>query len=197
VRTGCRAIMATDVPALHDVEAEAVARAVAQRRSEFASGRVLLRDLLEEDVTIPVLADRRPGLPDDVVGSLAHDREVAVAAIAGRAVASAVGIDIEPATPLDAAMAATILRSDEHGLDPHLVFTLKEAAYKAWSSGGGELLDHHEVRVTLNSARGSFVAIVTAGRGRFAGRFTRASGRWLALVVVDAAPGRFVNLPIT
>ena len=49
----------------------------------------------------------------------------------------ALGIDIEPATPLSAGVARLILRPEERHLDPHLAFVLKEAAYKAWSELGG------------------------------------------------------------
>ena len=50
-------------------------------------------------------------------------------------------------------MAALILRPEEQSLDAHLVFSLKEAAYKAWSAMGGRFLDHQEVVVSVRGSR--------------------------------------------
>ncbi|MBK8333258.1 MAG: hypothetical protein IPL07_12960 [Acidimicrobiaceae bacterium] len=52
------------------------------------------------------------------------------------------GIDVEPTDPLAAEIGGVILRDDERAMDAHLAFALKEAAYKAWSTGGGRMLDH-------------------------------------------------------
>lgn len=167
---------------MHGSEADAVARAVPKRRREFATGRVLLRQLLGSDVAIDVLADRRPALPIGTVGSLAHTDTIAVAAVTDAETASALGIDVEPATHLDAAMARIILRADEHGTDAHLAFTVKEAVYKAWSSLGGRMLDHHDVRTVIHPD-GAFVARAD-GTADFSGRWSRAAEHWIALVVV-------------
>jgi 4'-phosphopantetheinyl transferase EntD len=182
VRTGVRLIDERDIPRLYPVEAAAVARAVDRRRREFATGRALLRQLLGGDVPIPARPDRSPELPTGVAVSLAHDADLAVAAVAVDRRVAALGIDVEPATPLSVEMAATILRPDEAGLDAHLAFTLKEAVYKAWSTVGGELIDFDAVRLTLDGDRFSG-EVVAVGR-RFEGRFTAAGGRWLALVAV-------------
>jgi 4'-phosphopantetheinyl transferase EntD len=146
---------------------------------------VLLRELLgDPGVDIGVRPDRAPALPAGWVGSLAHDLEVAVAAVApASAGVAAVGVDVEAAGPMETAEAAIVLRDDEDGLDPRLAFTLKEAAYKAWSGLGGRLLDHHDVRLGLEGT--AFVATVV-GEGRvLAGRYAAAGGRWLALTVVS------------
>jgi 4'-phosphopantetheinyl transferase EntD len=189
VRTGCRVIAPADVAGLHPAEADAISRAVPRRQAEFASGRALLRDLLGAAVTIPVGADRRPDPPAGVVLSLAHDPQVAVAAVADQRLVDALGIDVEPDTPLDDAMAAAILRPDEEGLDAHLAFSLKEAVYKAWSNTGGRLLDHHDVRIlSADAGTGRFVAVEVAEAHRFAGRYAQAAGRWLALVAIPAPP---------
>jgi 4'-phosphopantetheinyl transferase EntD len=185
VSTGVRAITAADVDRLFAPERAAISRAVDRRRHEFASGRALLRELIGEDVAIGVGDDRRPVLPDDIHGSLAHDDVLAVAAISRDPRVRAVGIDVEPATPLTAALAATILRPDEEALDAHLAFTLKEAAYKAWSSLGGRLLDHQEMHVRTRPD-GTFRAVALDGDPPFRGRWTTAGGRHLALVVVLA-----------
>jgi 4'-phosphopantetheinyl transferase EntD len=181
VRTGVRTITAGDVDRLHPVERAVVERVVDVRRHEFATGRVLLRSLLGVDGPIPVGPSRAPVLPDGVVGSLAHDRQLAVAAVTADPRVAALGIDVEGDAPLDAGMARIILRPDEAGLDAHLAFCLKEAAYKAWSTLGGRMLDHHDVRLGL--AGNGFTAELDA-RLTVRGRFTRVGARWLALVVV-------------
>jgi 4'-phosphopantetheinyl transferase EntD len=169
-----------DIAFLHPVELAAVEHAVAKRRREFATGRVLLRALCGATDPIPVGADRAPVVPSGISASLAHDAEYAIAAVT-RDASLVLGIDLEPATPLDREVAALVLRPDEDGIDPHLGFTLKEAAYKAWSRGGGRMIDHHEVRLSVD--RDSFRAEVFHEGFVLDGRYTRALGRWIALVV--------------
>jgi 4'-phosphopantetheinyl transferase EntD len=151
VMIGARAVDEHDIDLLLPAELAHVARAVPKRRREFATGRALLRALLGTDEAIEVADDRSPRLPLGVVASLAHDAHVAVAAVSTDPAIRAIGIDVEPDDPLSDDMARTILRPEETGLDAHLVFALKEAAYKAWSGLGGDLLDHHDVRVTLTA----------------------------------------------
>lgn len=182
VVTGARLIVAVDLDGLHDVERAKVANAVLRRQHEFASGRALLRELLGTDDTIPVGPSRAPHLPHGVTGSLAHDREVVVAAVTRDPAITAIGIDVEPAEPLSSDMARVILRVDEAGLDAHLAFTLKEAAYKAWSTGGGRMLDHHDVRLHLKGD--CFTATVLPDGRELRGRFATVADRHVALVLV-------------
>jgi 4'-phosphopantetheinyl transferase EntD len=178
---GARRIVPDDVKGLFAEEQKAVARAVTGRQNEFATGRALLRSLIGRRVPIPVAPSRAPVLPVDVRGSLAHDREFAVAAIARDPLIGAIGIDVEPMTALAPEMCSLILRPDEHDLDAHLAFTLKEATYKAWSALGGRMLDFHEVRLAIDGSR--FDADVVTESARFHGRFATAGDRWVALVV--------------
>ena len=182
VRVGVRRITADDVGALWEVEAAHVRQAVPRRQHEFATGRVLLRELIGRPVAIPPAANRSPTLPTGLRGSLAHDRELVVAAVSAEPSVLAIGIDLEPTTRLEPEIAALVLRADEEGVDAHHAFTLKEAAYKAWSTMGGRLLDHHDVRVSVSG--GAFRAEVVPDGAVFEGRSTKAAGHWLALVVV-------------
>lgn len=186
VHTGCRAIDPADEARLLPDEAAAIALAVPARRAEFASGRVLLRQLLDARDPIGVDPRRRPVLPHGSVGSLAHAGVLAVAAVARADVAASIGVDLEPATELEAEVAAVVLRADEEEIDAHLAFTLKEAVYKAWSGLGGRMLEHHEVRLSLGAHR-TFTGDALTGGSRFAGRYARVADHWLALVVVPAA----------
>ncbi|MFN8020214.1 MAG: hypothetical protein U0Q03_01690 [Acidimicrobiales bacterium] len=182
VRVGARTIDAADEAGLHPDEAAIVAGAVAKRRREFATGRALLRSLLGTDGPVTVLATRAPAVPAGVVASLAHDDELAVAVVSTDPRVVAVGIDVEPEGAVDGEVAAVVLRPEEHGLDPTWVFVVKEAVYKAWSTTGGRMLGHDDVRVTPG-AQGGFTAMVLDAHREFTGSSARVGGRVVALVV--------------
>lgn len=184
ITVGVRRIHPRDLGGLLPDEVATVAAAVPKRRREFASGRALLRELIGDNVTIPAMASRAPSLPAAVCGSLAHDDTWAVAVITREPAIAALGVDVEPVGALAEDVAALILRPEESGLDAHLAFTLKEAAYKAWSGLGGRILDHHDVAVTVDG--GSFEARVVTDGVVVSGTWTAACGRWLALVVAPA-----------
>jgi 4'-phosphopantetheinyl transferase EntD len=185
VRTGVRSIDEADEATLWPIERAAVASAVRSRRIEFATGRALLRELLDLDAAIPVRPDRRPEFPDGTVGTLAHDQDIAVAATAHDASCRALGIDIEPTTELEADLVALICRPEERHLDAHLVFVLKEATYKAWSSLGGRMLEHREVSVRIDHHTGEFAATTLPDAVDFTGRYVTVEHRHLALVTVE------------
>jgi 4'-phosphopantetheinyl transferase EntD len=182
VLTGSRRITGSDMAGLHAEERELIKHAVPKRQHEFATGRALLRQLL--GASTPVMADdrRAPRWPAGFRGSLAHDDRCAVAAITQDLLIRAVGIDVEPTVRLADDMAALILRPEEQPLDAHLVFCLKEAAYKAWSAMGGRFLDHQEVLVSVRGSR--FDALVVDDDVVLEGRFTVVGDRTVALVVV-------------
>ena len=119
VIVGSRRIDPADVRRLLPAEATSIAQAVVVRRNEFASGRSLLRELIGQNGPILVAPNRAPVLPAGVLGSLAHDREYAVAAISRDAGVIGLGIDIEPMTLLSPEMATVILRNDERDVDSH------------------------------------------------------------------------------
>ncbi|MFM9994461.1 MAG: 4'-phosphopantetheinyl transferase [Phycisphaerales bacterium] len=134
-----------DPSSLLTAECAAVASAVPTRRAEFAAGRALARRLLArlgiEHAVLPVGSDRAPIWPEGITGSISHAQGLCVAAVARRADVAALGIDTEPAEPLDEELWPTIaapdeldrLRSlspDERGLHARLLFSAKEAVYK-------------------------------------------------------------------
>lgn len=184
VSTGSRTIDIADLHQLWPKEREAVARAVPKRQAEFATGRALLRQLIGDNVEICVRPDRRPEFPAGVTGTLAHDRDIAIAAIATRPSCRALGVDIEPFAVLTPDEALMILRPEERHLDAHLVFVLKEAVYKAWSSLGGGLLDHHDVAVEVDDSGRDFSAIAGSVSLDFFGSYIAVAGRHVALVTV-------------
>ena len=181
--TGSRRIAESDVAGLHAQERALIGQAVPKRQHEFATGRALLRQLLGASTTVIADDRRAPQWPAGFCGSLAHDDRCAVAAVARLDPIRAIGIDVEPTVPLTDDMAALILRPEEHGLDAHLVFSLKEAAYKAWSAMGGRFLDHQEVVVSVRGSR--FGALVVDDDVVLEGRFAVVGDRTVALVVVS------------
>jgi len=66
-------------------------------------------------------------------------------------------------------------------------FTLKEAVYKARSGLGGEMLEHHDVRLDIGSS--TFHAEVPPDRSHMDGVFASTPHRWVGLVVVRARTG--------
>jgi 4'-phosphopantetheinyl transferase EntD len=182
VTTGAAVIDPTDEARLFPEETAIVATAVAKRRREFASGRVLLRRLLDTDEPVTVLVSRAPQLPAGVVASLAHDDEIVVAAVSRDPSVRALGIDIEPIGAVDGEVADAVRRPEERHLDPTWVFVVKEATYKAWSTQGGRFLRHEDVSVS-DLGGGRFVATVLDEGRSFTGSSTLVGGRVVALVV--------------
>ncbi len=189
VRSGARAISADDVATLLEDERSFVQRAVAARRAEYGTGRVLLRHLAGTSAPIGTRVDRTPAWPEGLVGSLAHDHRFVVAAVSSLPGIRSIGLDIEPVRVLDRATAALVVRPDEE-VDPLLAFVAKEAAYKAWHGIGGRMLEHHDVRVVVRGdprtgAPAAFEASVV-GDAHLHGWCVRSGDRWLASVVVVA-----------
>jgi 4'-phosphopantetheinyl transferase EntD len=187
VATASRPITADDERSLHAVELAAISTAAARRRREFATGRALLRQLLGRDIAIPASGDRRPAVPDEWVASLAHDAHVAVAALAPAWRVQALGIDIERKGTLDRDVVDVVVRPDDVVSDPLLAFVLKEASYKAWSTIGGRMLEHHDVHISAESPDATcsaFVATILPDRVELHGRYASSGDAWLALVAV-------------
>lgn len=173
-------------------ETMAVAAAVPSRVEEFATGRVAARAALDAlgvaPAAIPADSSRRPVWPDGVVGSITHCRGVAAAAVARAGDLHVLGIDAEPAEPLEVGVLEVVTTPSERDrlaiatfpLAGTVVFSAKESFYKCWSAAGGPWLEFDDVEVDLAPA-GSFVARPRVGGGW--------SGRWRVVdgFVVTAA----------
>jgi 4'-phosphopantetheinyl transferase EntD len=132
------------VATIWDDEATAIARAVPKRRAEFAAGRSAARAAMAEiglpSAAIPQGGDRAPIWPAGLSGSIAHCDTCCIAAVALKEHCPALGVDIEPATPLDPDLVAVICTPEERtwlanepnpGLAAKVIFSAKEAVYKA------------------------------------------------------------------
>lgn len=167
---GHRIIREGDEFALLPEEAEAIAASVVKVRRASGAGRVAARALLQRLGQAPRAVGRSasgmPVWPQGVVGSLAHDAEVAIAAVARRDDFATIGIDVEPAAALDPGlfpMVATPRERQVIGSDPlggRLLFCIKEAVYKASYPLDGTFLEHHDVEVDFAAN----TAVICSGR---------------------------------
>jgi len=156
-----RLIADGDELALLPEEMGAFTGSVIKVRRASGAARIVARQLLSRfghaPRAIPRSTAGMPVWPDGIVGSLAHDAEVAIAAMAARHEFLSVGVDVEPAEPLDPSLldiVATAKERERAQDDPfhgRLLFSIKEAIYKAVYPLDGTFLDHHDVEVSLSS----------------------------------------------
>lgn len=156
---GHRLIADGDELALLPEEMAAFAASVIQVRRASGAARIVARQLFarfgQPPHAIPKGAAGMPLWPPGMVGSLAHDATVAMAALASRREFHSVGIDVEPAEPLAPDLLDIVATANERALaqgDPlrgRLLFAIKEAVYKAVYPLDGTFLDHHDVEVDL------------------------------------------------
>lgn len=160
------AVRATDprAPAPPLLPGETPGRAVDRRLREFAAGRAAARAAMVAlglpEVPLPMGADRAPHWPAGVVGSITHSDTACLAAVARTDSVWGIGIDLEPKGWLDPDLWDTVLRPEERmdlpregaGFQALLVFSAKEAAYKAQHPLTRTLIDFHALRVRLAPA---------------------------------------------
>lgn len=156
-----RVIASGDELALLPEEFTAFATSVDKVRRASGAARIVARNLLNgfgyHNRSIVKSPSGAPIWPDGIVGSLAHDAEIAMAAIAERRNYASLGVDVEPADPLDPDLLGLVASQTEMPqiqLDPcrgRLLFAVKEAVYKAVHPLDGIFLDHHDVEVNFSS----------------------------------------------
>jgi 4'-phosphopantetheinyl transferase EntD len=194
-----------DPALLHAEEQRRIERAVDKRRREFAAGRLLAHGLLDAvgAPRSPLLpdADRVPSWPSGVVGSITHCQSLCAVAVAPAAQWSGLGLDVEPAAPMDATLLPMILRDAEFAriaalpaalrpLGGILVFSIKEAVYKAIYPQCRVFLDFRQVELTFEG-EDAFVADVLVagahppGHARIRGRFRVAEGHVASAVLLS------------
>jgi 4'-phosphopantetheinyl transferase EntD len=188
-----------------------IARAVDARRRAFTTGRACARQALSGLGVGPreILADQRgaPLWPADIVGSITHCEGYRAGAVAWREEVACIGIDAEPAGKelRDGVLRRIASNWERASLDRlgairpeiawgRLMFSAKEAVYKAWYPLTGRWLGFLQALVTLH-LDGSFDARLLVPGPLVAGR-RRASfcGRWLVrddlIVTAIAVPAR-------
>ena len=149
---------------------EAVASASAKIRRPSGAARIVARELLArmgcEARAVPKASCGAPIWPPQIVGSLAHDSQVAIAALAPCREFSSIGIDVEPAeaAPIELlkiiATASELSTLDTYAYGGRLLFVAKEAVYKAIAGLDQLFLDHRDVEIDFVKRR----AVVRNGR---------------------------------
>jgi 4'-phosphopantetheinyl transferase EntD len=147
-------------------EADAIAHAIPKRRTEFAAGRsaarTALAELGREPCAIPQGPDRAPLWPAGLTGSIAHCDNCCIAAVADGAHLRSLGIDIEPATQLASDLTAIICtkqeldwldRHPDAGLAAKMIFSAKEAVYKAQYPLTRQIIGFDAVSLTIDNGR--------------------------------------------
>lgn len=189
-------------------EKRALGRAVEKRRREFITGRACAREALGR-LGLPPAAigsgtHGEPLWPAAVVGSITHCEGYRACAVARAGDLVALGIDAEPDAPLPAGVWETVAHRRERELlaagrsgGPHLdrlLFSIKEAVYKAWFPLTRERLTFEDAEVSVDLAAGSFSASVRdpapavgrARRSEVTGRWSASAGLLVAAVAVPS-----------
>ncbi len=188
-----------DAPLFPD-EAAYLADAGPRRRAEFITSRACARTALDRlgVAAAPLVpgSERRPTWPAGVVGSLTHCAGYRAAACASTTTTAALGIDAEPHRPLPNGVSEIVACDTEPALvarlageqpDIHwgtVLFSAKEAVYKALNPLTGRWLEFSDLRLHLDPA-GSFIAHVRDG-GCVTGRFAVARGLVATAVEIPA-----------
>ena len=176
-----------------------------KRLREIVAGRLLTRLVLAQMGQRPqplvARADRSPAWPEGLVGSVTHSDGLCAVAIAHRRDVAELGIDIEPDGPVRPELWPKIARRDERAAMPdtqdeaggrhvRLLFSAKEAYYKAQYPRTQKVLWHQDVRICFDEGVAAFEASVAPdigahvpepGRGIVGGGHGHLSTSWLVL----------------
>lgn len=177
-------------------EEACVGRAVESRRREFVTGRACARAALaklgQPAEAIPSGARGAPHWPQGIVGSITHCDGYRACAVAREGDLRTIGVDAEPDAPLpdgvlgDIAMPEERLWLQDLALEApgvswdRLLFSAKEAVYKAWFPLARRWLGFEDAVVEIDRASGTFSArLLVPGPTVEGVSLTGFSGRWL------------------
>ncbi|MEX0304288.1 MAG: 4'-phosphopantetheinyl transferase [Leisingera sp.] len=183
-------------PAPYPEEAAGLSpNAVAKRRNEFAAGRNSVHQAMRllGLAPVPVLAgsDRAPIWPEGLVGSITHTKSCAMAVLARTGAVQGLGIDVEEDTPLKDELLPAICSEreqawlkgqDNPGQMAKVIFSAKEAAYKAQYTLSRAFYGFDGMELEFDLKAGAYQAVFTADRPPFArgeavgGRFAVGAG---------------------
>jgi enterobactin synthetase component D / holo-[acyl-carrier protein] synthase len=176
-------------------EEQIVADAVPARRREYAAVRSCARACLGRlgYAPVPILPGLggAPSWPAGVQGSMTHCTGYTAAAVAHDRRICAIGIDAEPDTPLPDGVLDLVATAAEQdrlaATEPapgspnwdRLLFSAKEAIYKAWFPLVGAWLDHQEAEIHFHPPEATFTAQLSRDGLIINGRHIhRLHGRW-------------------
>jgi 4'-phosphopantetheinyl transferase EntD len=158
---GHRLIQPGDDAALLPAELATIPASDLLTRRASGAARIVARQFLaelgHEPVAIPKRVNGCPLWPSGITGSFAHDERVSVVAIGRTSDIGSLGIDVEPADELPTDTLDLIVTPAEKtrlGDDPlrgRLLFTVKEAVYKALYPLNGQFLEFHDIEADLEN----------------------------------------------
>jgi 4'-phosphopantetheinyl transferase EntD len=163
-------------PPSFELEASIVNQSAEKRRSEFSAGRraaqVVLNHLDIQPAPLLRRADGTVVWPPGVIGSISHTATLAVAIAAPIGHLQSVGVDIEENAPLSSDLLEIVCRPKERvalncwrdvsSADPgKLIFSAKEAFYKAYFPLFDTFLDFMDIELELFPFNSRFSARVT------------------------------------
>ncbi len=190
--------IADPVAPLAAAELASTGRMSPRRLQEFTAGRGHARSVLEQlGQRLPEVAvgpDRSPLWPAGFVGSISHAGDLVLAVAARSSALRAIGVDLEPAVPLDAELLQRVCRPEElarlatSAAPSHrakLIFSAKESVYKCIAPLTGAFLEFEDVEILFAAgerqflARGHGGAAALLAPSTLAGAFVEAGGYWV------------------
>lgn len=180
-----------------------VKKAVKKRQQEFRAGRKAARDAMAKlgcpPTTIPVGFRREPIWPSDVMGSISHDAELAIAIVGFAANYRGLGIDIEEDADLDKDLWGVLftpselewlycLSAKDRPRLARILFSAKESVYKYQFPKTREIPDFTELELRLNTKLCLFDGKFLTNKfhqmvGPIQGRWMHGDGHVLTLAV--------------
>jgi enterobactin synthetase component D len=153
-------------------------RAVERRRRSFALGRAAARDALAELGIEPVAIGRgsggEPEWPTGVVGAISHSGDLAVAVVGWQRDYAGLGVDLEQLSPGLSERASRMvctptelawLERQPDGRLRTMLFSAKEAVFKATFPIAGVWLGFGDAELTWDAERRTFAARLLKGAG--------------------------------
>lgn len=198
----------------NSVEAQVVSGAVPLRQAEFHAGRAAARSAMVSlglpPLPVPAGADRAPIWPQGLTGSISHTATACVAALGLADDWAGIGVDLEEDSALDRTLITEICTVSELSwLDTQplaerarmakLIFSAKEAVYKAQYPVSGRLFGFDAIAVHIDRANSSFHAVFETPQGAFskgatlAGSYAHAAGVLVTGVALGQADLRKIT----
>lgn len=191
---------------VYEKESELIVNAVKKRKVEFLNGRHHARKALaaigKPCAGIGRLPSRAPNWPEGYVGSISHSKYFAGAIAARSSAFLSLGFDIEDKNRISKSLMQYILSKRETWANTKskalIVFSIKEAFFKAYHPRAGEFLDKDDIVVIESDAhpKNYTVELVSndkptlLGRRRFSALFAEGD-EWIAsVVVIDQSKSR-------
>lgn len=166
------------MPRLIGDEVLAVEQVSAARAREFAAGRLAARKAMDMlgHIGRPVLqgADLAPVWPNGLIGSITHTDRDSLAAVTDDPDILALGLSLEPATPLEPGLWPVCCTSDEmqwlaslgpsqRGHFAKLILSVKKAVSKAAYASRTRLPELQQITLSIDLVTGRFDARIAPG----------------------------------